>query len=306
VEPKEQGQPLAALVGLLGLFRAGQISAPSLERKGIDQYVGLLTAEWNRRFPGFPSEYFPYTSFQGQYHRRQRDAHLKDIIVRILRDRATSNAVVVNPACVFGRHAAEIADRLPAVRVVGADIDAEWYRMYQTIKGFRIPPNCSFERDNIFASRLDVRPTAVVFFGACGSVSDGGMDYAIDSGARFLMCRTCCQDNIGGNTVVVPRPNPVNLFFRLKNWGYGRMKIQPKYQGFYFCDRYARDAYPRSKAAQGVSNSDEFQSVARHSVDSDICRTIIDLDRYLYLTEHGFRVMYQGELFVAERRGPTD
>jgi hypothetical protein len=41
--------------------------------------------------------------------------------------------------------------------------------------------------------------------------------------------------------------------------------------------------------------------VARESADSDICRVIIDLDRYLHLAEQGFRVEYQGELLVAER-----
>jgi hypothetical protein len=42
-------------------------------------------------------------------------------------------------------------------------------------------------------------------------------------------------------------------------------------------------------------------AVARSSPESDICRAIIDLDRYLYLAERGFRVEYQGELIVAER-----
>jgi hypothetical protein len=41
--------------------------------------------------------------------------------------------------------------------------------------------------------------------------------------------------------------------------------------------------------------------MARCSPESDICRAIIDLDRYLYLAERGFRVEYQGELIVAER-----
>jgi hypothetical protein len=44
-------------------------------------------------------------------------------------------------------------------------------------------------------------------------------------------------------------------------------------------------------------------AVARSSPESDICRAIIDLDRYLYLAERGFRVEYQGELIVAERSG---
>ena len=39
-------------------------------------------------------------------------------------------------------------------------------------------------------------------------------------------------------------------------------------------------------------------NIGRHS---RICRAIIDLDRYLHLAEHGFRVEYQGELLMAER-----
>jgi hypothetical protein len=42
-------------------------------------------------------------------------------------------------------------------------------------------------------------------------------------------------------------------------------------------------------------------AAARESADSDICRAIIDLDRYLHLAEQGFRVEYQGEMLVAER-----
>jgi hypothetical protein len=50
-----------------------------------------------------------------------------------------------------------------------------------------------------------------------------------------------------------------------------------------------------------LSGTDEFLAVARDSPDSDVCRAIIDLDRYLYLVEQGYRVEYQGELLVAER-----
>jgi hypothetical protein len=50
-----------------------------------------------------------------------------------------------------------------------------------------------------------------------------------------------------------------------------------------------------------LSHSEEFLEVSRHSVDSDLCRAIIDLDRFLYLTENGYDVWYKGELFVASR-----
>jgi len=100
---------------------------------------------------------------------------------------------------------------------------------------------------------------------------------------------------------VTARPNPVNRFFRFKNWVYDRMRKVPKYTGFYFSPSYTPSAYPRSAAGRHLSTTDEFLAVARDSADSDICRAIIDLDRYLHLAEQGFRVEYQGELLVAER-----
>jgi hypothetical protein len=100
---------------------------------------------------------------------------------------------------------------------------------------------------------------------------------------------------------VTARRNYVNRFFRFKNWAYGRMRQVPRYAGFYFSPRYDRSAYPRSATGRALSSTDEFLAVARDSPNSDICRAIIDLDRYLYLAERDFRVEYQGELLVAER-----
>ena len=40
---------------------------------------------------------------------------------------------------------------------------------------------------------------------------------------------------------------------------------------------------------------------SRNSVDSDVCRTIVDLDRYLHLVENQYGVWYKGELFVARK-----
>jgi hypothetical protein len=302
VTQDERQEPLTALAGLLDFFRQGHIIAPHAERRGIEQYTSSLTTRWNRKFPGFPRQYFPYTSFRGQHYRGRRDAYLKSIILQLLADRDSADTVIVNPACVFGRHACDLASRLAHVTVIGTDIDPHWNWIYRLVRGFRIPHNYSFVKDDIFAPLLDVRPTAVVFFGACGSVSDGALDYAIDTRAMYVMCRTCCHDNIGGNVTITKRFSSVNRFFRFKNWTYGRMRGKAKYAGYYFSDKYSRNAYPRSETAKGVSTSNEFQAVARHSADSDICRTIIDLDRYLYLVEKGFSVVYQGELFVAERK----
>jgi hypothetical protein len=291
---------LTALSGLLDEFRHGHIVELSAEEKGMGRHTSALSARWNDRFPGFPVDHFPYTSFWGEHYRKHRDAHLKDIIVRLLAD-LSGETTVVNLACASGIHACHLATRLPHVIVIATDIDPNWHRMYKLLKLGRIPWNFTFVKDNIFEPQLDIQPTAVVFFGACGALSDGAMDYAIASGARYVMCRTCCHDNIGGNVTINARPSYMNLFFRFKNWMYNRMRKTPKYTGFYFSPRYTPSAYPRSAAGRQLSTADEFMAVARDSAESDICRAIIDLDRYLHLAEHGFRVEYQGELLVAER-----
>jgi len=156
-------------------------------------------------------------------------------------------------------------------------------------------------QDNVFNPPFGVRPTAVVFFGACGAVSDAAIDDAVSAGAGYLMCRTCCHDNIGGNLAITSRFSYLNWFFRFKNLAHGRLQGVPEYAGYYFSPAYDRCAYPRSSAGQQLSCTEEFMAAARNSPESDICRAIIDLDRYLYLAERGFRVEYQGELIVAER-----
>jgi hypothetical protein len=72
-------------------------------------------------------------------------------------------------------------------------------------------------------------------------------------------------------------------------------------KGHYFSEKYSQDHYPTSRAARGLSDSHEFLEVSRNSVDSDTCRAIIDLDRYLRLAESQYDVWYKGELFVAQR-----
>jgi hypothetical protein len=298
---QEQPEPaVTSLSGLLDEFRKRHIFALSDEKNGMEQHAGVLTTRWNNRFPGFPTDHFPYTSFWGEHYRKHRDAHLKDIIVRLLAD-LCSETTVLNVACVYGMHACDLAMRLPQVKVIGTDIDPNWHRVYRFLKLGRLPRNFTFVRDDIFATQLDLQPIAVVFFGACGSVSDGAIDYAISSGAKYIMCRTCCHDNIGGNVTINARSSYMNRFFRFKNWMYNRMKKSPKYTGFYFSPKYTHSTYPRSAIGKRLSTADEFLAVAKDSAESDICRAIIDLDRYLHLAEHGFRVEYQGELLLAER-----
>ncbi len=289
-----------ALAGLLDEFRHGNIVARFAEERGMERHAGRLAVRWNKRFPGFPSQLFPYTSFRGEFYRGHRDAHLKDVVVQLLAS-GDGGTTIVNPACVFGRHACHLAARLPHAKVIATDIDARYFRIYRGLRLGKIPGGFTFVQDNIFDPQLNVHPTAVVFFGACGAISDGALDYAIGSGARLVMCRTCCHENIGGNVTITARSSAVNRFFRFKNRVYDRVRKTPKYAGFYFSPRYAPGAYPRSAAGRRLISSDEIMAVARNSADSDICRAIIDLDRSLHLGEQGFRVEYQGDMLVAER-----
>ncbi|MBN1125949.1 MAG: hypothetical protein JXA82_13150 [Sedimentisphaerales bacterium] len=290
-----------ALVGLLHAFQAGRILDPSLERKEYEQHTAELSQDWNQHFPGFPDGYFPYASIRGLLYRGRRDAYLKSIIVRLVHAADSGQNTIVNPACVFGRHARDLARRLPGCKVIGTDIDPKWNWFYEKVLRKDNPANFEFVRDNIFVPRLNVQPTAVVFFGACGSVSDGAMDFAIKTGSRYLICRTCCHACTGGNWEILKRADYVNRFFRLYYRFIAARRRKEKYAGFYFSDQYAKEHYPRSAAVKQISDSETFLKVCRNSVNSDICRAIIDLDRYLYLLERGYRVWYRGELFVAER-----
>jgi hypothetical protein len=231
-----------------------------------------------------------------------RDRYLKEIVVGLLEDGAADVAdkTIVNPACVFGRHARDIASRLGDFRVIATDIDPRFNWFYERVLRRKNPDNYEFVRDDIFNPKLEAAPAAVVFFGACGSISDGAMDYAINGKSPYLICRTCCHDNIGGNTAVRKRFNSMNFAFRMKNRVYARRKARNK--GDYFSAKYSRDHYPTSEAAKCLSNSEEFMEVSRDSADSDVCRSIIDLDRYLRLAEAQYDVWYKGEMFVARRK----
>jgi len=160
-------------------FRAGHIVDATLERAGLRRHAAPLSDRWDRRFPGFPDQVFPFTSFKGQYYRGKRDEYLLRVIVHLLGAQQTSGQTIVNPACVFGRQARDLARRLRAFNVIATDIDPTWDWCYRHLWPRRTPANFSFVQDDIFEPRLDAVPAAVVFFGACGSVSDGAIDYAI-------------------------------------------------------------------------------------------------------------------------------
>ncbi len=292
---------LQAFAGLLDEFRSGNITNSRAEKHSLETHLRELSARWDEQFPGFPQEKYPYASFKGVRRRGVRDEYLKTIIVRLLETKAPNSPdnIIVNPVCVFGRHARDVASRLRHFKVTATDIDPRFNWLYEHVLIRRNPDNYEFTPDDIFNPKLKAAPTAVIFFGACGSLSDAAMDYALETACPYLICRTCCHDNIGGNTTITKKFSALNLAFRQKNLVYARMR--EKATGEYFSQKYSMDQYPRSEGARGLSNSDEFTEVSRNSADSDVCRTIIDLDRYLHLVENQYSVWYKGELFVAHK-----
>jgi hypothetical protein len=297
--------PLAAL---LDEFRRGSIADwdRSREASALRAHLGGHVAAWDDVFPGFPECRCPRRSIRWEGWRGRRDAYLRHLLVSRMPAHDAGRRLIVNPAAVIGRHARALAHHLPAYEVVGTDIDprGDWlYRPLGRLE-YRRLDNYRFQRESIFEPDLERRPAAITFFGACGSVTDGCMDYAIAVGAPFLICRTCCHDNIGGNTRIVNRRTLISWFFAFKNLGFARLK--KKRPGFYFSDRYLADAYPRSRAARELMDSDTIISIARNTPDSDICRSLIDLDRCLFLQENGYDVMYREELFFAHHAGNTE
>ncbi|UCD75578.1 MAG: hypothetical protein JSV91_01420 [Phycisphaerales bacterium] len=289
---------------LLAEFRRGNIadSKRGGEDSAIRAHLGGLSAAWERVFPGFPACPWRRRTLTWEYHRGRRDAYLRQLIAAQVSADQTDCFLIVNPATVLGRHARALAEALPACEVIGTDIDPRGERVYRILNfwKYRGLTNYQFVRESIFEPDLKRRPAVVTFFGACGSVSDGCMDYAIATDSPFLICRTCCHDNIAGNTQVIRRPTHINRFFAFKNWGLERYKrARP---GFYFSDRYRENAYPRSAAARELMDTETIVSIAQNTADSDICRSLIDLDRCLYLRENGYDVMYREELFFAHRR----
>ncbi len=296
-----------SLNALLGEFRRGNIADRSRVKEAavIQTHLAQHREAWDRVFPEFPEAPWKRRTLTAECHRGRRDAYLRQLIVDCVTQEKAGDHLIVNPATVAGVHAGWLARVLPAFEVVGTDIDSRWSWLYRLLfwKHRRLK-NYRFVRESVFEPDPTRRPVAVTFFGACGSVTDGGMDYAIAVASPFLICRSCCHENIGGNTTIVRRRGrPVNEFFAWKNYWFARYRR--KRTGFYFSDRYTADAYPRSRAAREIVDSDTMIAVARNTPDSDVCRSIIDLDRCLFLRENGYDVMYREELFFAHRRTPS-
>ena len=297
---------VSPMESLLNEFHRGNIADQDRvqEESAIRNHLQEHRNAWDRVFPRFPDCPWKRRTITWEYHRGRRDAYLERLIVSHVPQHTTGDRLIVNPATVAGMHARRLAHELPAYEVVATDIDPRWNRLYRfgLFWKYRKLKNYRFVRESIFEPDLTRRPAVVAFFGACGSLTDACMDYAIAVNSPLLICRSCCHDNIGGNTEIVRRPGrPVNDFFAWKNWWFAKYKKKGK--GFYFCDHYRKDAYPRSKAAREIMDADTMIALAQNAPESDICRSVIDLDRCLFLRESGYDVMYREELFFARRRG---
>ena len=287
-----------AMEGLLGEFRAGNIGERGVEKIRLKHHLGELTQRWDERFPGLSEEPCAYSSFKGISRRGWQDDYLKGIIVRLLE--RSDGGLIVNPVCVWGRHARDLAKRLPGWKVLATDINPRYDRLYNRWTWNRTPDNYEFKKDDIFNPKVQGEPSAVVSFGACGSLSDAAMDYAIGSHCPLLVCRACCHVVIGGNIDIVKRPDFLNRVLRFQIFIFAKRLARLREKGHYFSPKYSAEHYPRSEAAKELTNSDEMIHVARNAVSSGICRSIIDLDCYLHLAEAGYNVWYRAEMFVAQ------
>ncbi|MFC1639898.1 hypothetical protein ACFL3B_03945 [Gemmatimonadota bacterium] len=295
-----------SLEALLDEYRRGNIADPdrTKEDAAIETHLADMTVVWDRLFPQFPAARWKRRTTMWEYNRGQRDEYLQQLLTTHIREEQSRSRLIVNPATVFGRHAMSLARELEDYEVVGTDIDVAPHRLYRLVSSLKYPrlSNYRFERENIFDPDLNRRPAAVTFFGACGVVTDGCIDYAIGIESPLLLCRSCCHECIGGNTDIVKRPSWMYWGFYGKNLSMKWIERRFAGTGYYFSDRHRAEAYPRSRAAREIMDSDTMIDVARNSVESDICRSIIDLDRCLFLQENGYDVLYREELFFAHKR----
>ncbi|UCE58323.1 MAG: hypothetical protein JSU63_12875 [Phycisphaerales bacterium] len=292
------------LESLLSEFRSGNIAHRdrTIEQSAIQSHLAEHVKAWDDVFPAFPDLPWKRRTITWENHRGRRDAYLERLIAAAVPKQEVSARLIVNPATVAGMHPRRLARAMPDYEIVGTDITSRWDRLYRIVLFWkhRGLHNYRFVRESIFEPDMQRRPAVVVFFGSCGSLTDAAMDYAIAVNSPFLICRSCCHENISGNTKIVRRRRMVNHFFALKNFFFAIYKKEQK--GYHFSPRYYEDAYPRSEAARAIMDSDTILAVARNAPDSDICRILIDLDRCLFLQENGYDVMYREELFFAHKR----
>lgn len=232
--------------------------------------------------------------------RGAKDALLKTVIETLCRG---CSGWILNPCCVFARHAREIAERLPMADIVATDIDPRWERLFRFFRAARFKrdsANFNFRVENAYEARAPASALAICFFGACGSLTDAALRLAINSQANFVVGRACCHENIGMNTEMSTRsPTIWNLGHRIKNQVYRHYATK---RGFYGHHSAAISTYPQSETFRQKIDKSGMLRCARHAVDCRLCQLIIDLDRVVFLVEHGFGVLsYSENMFVAAR-----
>lgn len=229
-----------------------------------------------------------------------KDALLKRIIGRLCRGRV---GWILNPCCVFARHARDIAVRLPMAEVLATDIDPRWKQISEVLAAAtfqRKPGNFHFRVESVYETPVLHNPLAVCFFGGCGSLTDAGLKLAVTSKAGFIVARACCHENIGMNTQMSTRAFTIwNVGHRLKNRAYRHYADKC---GYYFHRSATIGTYPMSRAFRGMLDPAAMLRCAQHAVDCSLCRAVIDLDRVEFLVESGYVLLgYYESMFVAAR-----
>jgi len=232
--------------------------------------------------------------------RGAKDTLLKAAIERLCAD---TPGVVLNPCCVFTRPAQHIARRLPAARVVASDIVPTWHRLFQLYSALRLqspPPNFRFQVESVYGIEPADMPLAVVFFGACGSMTDAAFRLAIGSNSRYIVGRACCHENIAMNTTMsTTKLTAWSIGHRVKNRIY---RICADRLGHYGHPSASLETYPLSRTFRSLIDSAGMRRCAQHAVDCRLCQTVIDLDRGCFLEESGYTLLaYNENMFVAAR-----
>jgi hypothetical protein len=208
---------------LLNEFRLGKIAdrARLLEETAIQTHLGRHIQAWDTVFPGFPKYSEKRSTHFRLFKRERKDTYIRSLVVDTLTDFDTENRIIVNPATVEGRQAMHLARDLPTFEVIGTDIDARWEAFYRIVFK-RSQKNFRFVQESVYEPDLERRPIAIVFFGACGSLSDGAIDYGVEIKSPFLIFRTRCHENISGNCETVKKRSMINYYVRMMNWQYSK------------------------------------------------------------------------------------
>ena len=165
---------------LLLEFQQGRIADRKmiLEEDIINSAFSGIFSSWNMVFPAFPECRLRRRTVLRELKKGHRDAYLRDIIISCAQQSDNLNGLIVNTAAVYGGNARLLARVLPRFEILATDIDPRPNTVFCFFS--KIPKNYRFLPEDIYKPNLDRQPFIVVFFGACGSLTDASMQYAID------------------------------------------------------------------------------------------------------------------------------